>query len=194
MLETFLQNGNGTAYAATFKRLRILRRSLFMPNAKLESDLMEEFDTEFLLHAPEIYIFSACRHLVELIKALGLTAADRTKSSPEAERLNRLLAQLGALAVATERFDIIVPFTPESGFSPFFWRWFNWWWDYRQKLTREELDEVHQLQDCHDPAVIKCRPRGNWVTYRNTPAIGLSTTPLVKPSRSRSRSKAKGTA
>jgi hypothetical protein len=165
-----------------------------MPKAKLESDLMEEFDTEFLCHAPEIYIFSACRHVVDLINALGPAAAGETKSSRDTERLERLLAQLEALADATERFDIIVPFTPESGFSPFFWRWFNWWWDYRQRLTQEELDEVHQLQDCHDPAVIKYRPRGGWITYRDSPALGFGSPPPVKPARSRARSKAKGTA
>jgi hypothetical protein len=165
-----------------------------MPKAKLESDLMEEFDTEFLRHAPEIYIFSACRHLVELIEALGPAAAGEAKSPRDTERLERLLAQLEALANSVERFDIIVPFTPESGFSPFFWRWFNWWWDYRQRLTQEELDEVHQLQDSHDPAVIKFRPRGDWVTYRNTPALVPGAPPPVKPPRTRARSKAKDTA
>lgn len=159
-----------------------------MPEAKLDLTVMEEFDTEFLLHAPEIYIFSACRHVVELFRAAERGAsAEETRPPADADRFDRLFAQLIALAQATERFDILVPFTLESSFSPFFWRWFNWWRDYRQGLKPKELDRIHRLQDSGDPAALDYRPTGDWLTYRDTPPLEFQIRLQVKPSRKRAK-------
>ncbi|HWX20201.1 MAG TPA: hypothetical protein VN578_09895 [Candidatus Binatia bacterium] len=145
-----------------------------MSEAKLELNVMQEFDTEFLVHAPEIYIFSACRHVVALVKDAEWAGASSGKNaSLHGERRNRLFAQLSALAQATERFDIVLPFTPESGFSRFFWRWFNWWSDYRQGLTHEQLDHIHRLQDENDLAALDYRPTGDWLTHPAPALLGF---------------------
>jgi hypothetical protein len=143
-----------------------------MSHATLPSEIMQEFDTEFLTRAPEIYIFSACRHIIGLI--LAARAAVKSGEIDGAgfeERVGPLLIQLKGLAQATDRFGIVVPFTPEAGLSPFFWRWFNWWHDYRQALTAEELDIVHRLQDASDPCALEYRPPGDWLAYRATAAL-----------------------
>lgn len=140
------------------------------------SNLMQEFDTEFLLHAPEIYIFSACRHVVDLLVAAQTPArTGGTRRARPEEQVSRLFSELSSLAQATQRFDIVVPVMPEAGFSPFFWRWFNWWHDYRQGLRAEELDLVHRLQEAADPGALDYRPHGDWLSYRATPPFGLLT-------------------
>jgi hypothetical protein len=145
-----------------------------MSQDTIASNVMQEFDTEFLLNAPELYIFAACRHVVELLQSAHFAAkCDEVESSTRNERVGRLLSELQALAQATERFDILVPFTSETGFSKFFWRWYNWWNDYREKLTEEELELVHQLQDACDPGALQYRPRGHWLRRRATPATGF---------------------
>jgi hypothetical protein len=148
-----------------------------MPEATSESNVMQDFDTEFLMHAPEIYIFSACRHIIELILAAqGSLNAGEIDAARFGERVNPLFTQLQDLADATHRFDIIVPLGLASTWSAFFWRWFNWWYDYRQSLTPEELDRIHRLQDTFDPAALDYRPAGDWLTYRATLPSGLSPT------------------
>lgn len=161
-----------------------------MLEATAKSNVIQEFDTEFLLNAQEIYIFSACRHIVEQLKTLQ-SPSTRQSEPRDRERLNSLLLQLRGLAEATERFDIVVPWTPEAGFSPFFWRWFNWWYDYRQGLTPKQLDQVHRLQDALDPSVLKYRPIGHWLRYKETPPAefdklpsGLSENPASSGRRS----------
>ncbi len=150
------------------------------------SNVMQEFDTEFLLYAPELYIFSACRHVVDLLVAAQKPARSEARRSGGDERVSRLFSELCSLALATQRFDIVVPVTPEGDFSPFFWRWFNWWYDYRVGLSAEELDLVHRLQDASDPGALDYRPCGDWLHYRATPPFGLFT---PRQPRRRKRSK-----
>jgi len=140
-----------------------------MLEANTKCNVMQEFDMEFLLNAQEIYIFSACRHILEQLQAFRASGP-----AGDGEQVKQLLHQLRGLAQATERFDIVVPWTPEAGFSPFFWRWFNWWHDYRQSLTRRQLDRVHRLQDALDPSVLTYRPVGDWLKYKETPPPGLN--------------------
>jgi hypothetical protein len=154
-----------------------------MSQAAPASAVMQEFDTEFLLHAQEIYIFSACRHIVGLV--LGAQAAVNSGEIDPSQfdkRVGPLFAQLRGLAQATERFDILMPFTPEVGFSPFFWRWYNWWYDYRQRLSTRQLERIHRLQNGSDPTALKYRPRGDWLTYRATLPSGFKIPP-VQPSK-----------
>jgi hypothetical protein len=150
-----------------------------MSQATSASNVMQEFDTEFLLHAPELYIFSACRHIVELLLA-EQAAVDSDEMNPSRfeERVRPLLTQLWNLAQATQRFDILVPLTPEAAFSSFFWRWFNWWNDYRQGLSAEDLDRVHRLQDVCDPGALEYRPPGDWLRYRASLPAGFKIGPL----------------
>ncbi len=84
------------------------------------SDVMQEFDTEFLLSAPEINIFSACRHVVDLLVAAQEPARGGARQSGGNERVSPLLAQLCRLAEATQRFDIVLPVMAEGTFSSFF--------------------------------------------------------------------------
>jgi hypothetical protein len=140
------------------------------------SNVMQEFDTEFLVDAPEIYIFSACRHVIELVLAAQTAVkAGELDESAFAERVSPLFAQLRGLAQATQRFDIVMPFTPEAGFSPSFWRWFNWWHDYREGLSPKKLQRIHKLQHTSDPDALKYRPPGDWLKYRETPPSDFPT-------------------
>jgi len=153
-----------------------------MSQASPAANVMQEFDTEFLLHAPEIYIFSACRHIVELLRAAQAPLNSGEIDEPTfAERVGPLFTQLRGLAEATQRFDIIAPFTAEAGFSSFFWRWFNWWYDYRQRLSEEELDPVLRLQQAFDPAALDYRPPGDWLTYRATQPFPARSNSLQVP-------------
>src|SRR5580765_6643548 len=106
-----------------------------MLEAKPKDSVMQKFDTEFLFNAPEIYIFAACRHIVEQVLAIqGQANAGEISATRYREWVSPLLLQLRGLAEATERFDIVFPVTSDGVFSPYFWRWFNWWYDYRQSL------------------------------------------------------------
>jgi hypothetical protein len=142
---------------------------------------MQEFDTEFLLYAPELYIFSACRHIVELVVAVQAAVnSGEIAASQFDQQVSHLFDQLRGLAQATQRFDILVPVTAETTFSPFFWRWFNWWYDFRQSLTADELDHVHRLQDAFDPGALDYRPPGDWLKHRATLPFGFKIPPLLR--------------
>jgi len=146
-------------------------------------DKPKDFDTEFLFRAPEIYVFSACSHVVDLVvaarEAAGAGAEDAAACD---ERLRVLFSQLWGLAVATQRFDIILPLMSDGTLSPFFWRWFNWWQDYRKALTPEELDQVRGLLENSDPGALEFRPSGDWLTHRATMPPGVKLPPLHPPS------------
>ena len=140
-----------------------------MPEATLASESRKQFDTEFLFRAPEIYVFSACSHVVDQVAIARAEASSGKQGASRCEERARLLAfQLWGLAAATQRFDIIVPLTSEGDFSPYFWRWFNWWTDYREGLSPEELDQVHGLLEAFDPAALEYRPPGDWLNHRST--------------------------
>ena len=143
-----------------------------MLEAKPKDSVMQKFDTEFLFNAPEIYIFAACRHIVEQVLAIqGQANAGEISATRYREWVSPLFVQLRGLAGATERFDIVFPVTSDGVFSPYFWRWFNWWYDYRQSLSPKKLERVHRLQDTYDPAALDYRPAGHWVDYRSAPAL-----------------------
>jgi len=153
-----------------------------MPEAKTESKPPHGPDAEFLLCAPEIYIFCACLEIVnrvwEVERALDAGEIDRAQFHSQ---VGPLFSKLCGLAEATHRFDIIVPFTPGIAFSPFFWRWFNWWYDYRQGLTPEQLEHSHRLLRESNPAVLDHRPTGHWLRYREAPPFGFRMSSVPTP-------------
>ena len=182
--KSYMQGQNGMGYASKAVS-RIFESQPYMLEAKTKDNVMQEFDTEFLLNAPEIYIFSACRHIVEqVLAARGALNTGEMDTSRYGVRLTPLLAQLRGLGAATQRFDIVLPLISETAFSPFFWRWYNWWFDYRQSLTSEDLDRVHRLQDAFDPAALEYRPPGHWLGHRATPPLDSK---CLRPSLNASR-------
>jgi hypothetical protein len=88
-------------------------------------------------------------------------------------RCKAVLGQLNQAADATERFDIVLPVMDYGRFSPFFWRWFNWWDDYFKELTPRQIGQIERMAREERPTVKSYRPREHWVQYRHTPAFTL---------------------
>ena len=133
-----------------------------------------EQDKEFLLNAPEVSLFIACLGLVNELR--GLEAAFKRGESTRRDfqdRAKAVLAHLNETVDATERFDIVMPVMGYGQFSPFFWRWFNWWDDYFKGLTLAQICQIARQARERVPAVNDYRPESHWVSYRHAPAITL---------------------
>jgi len=102
----------------------------------------------------------------------SLQAGELTSGAYQ-EKSGALLVRLGEAAQATERFDIVFPFIARGRFSPFFWRWFNWWDDYLKALTPSRVAEIERRARERGTLIDDLRPRGHWITYRSTPPKGL---------------------
>ena len=89
------------------------------------------------------------------------------------ERSKSLLIRLAEAAEATQRFDVVCPVMPEGRFSPYFWRWFNWWDDYLKALTPSRVAEMEQHARERASLIADLRPRGHWLRYRSTAARGV---------------------
>lgn len=133
-----------------------------------------EKDGTFFLSAPEISVFVACCVMVNELRALdrGLQSGD-VSASAFREKSKAVLDRLGEAAEATQRFDIIFPVMERGRFSPFFWRWFNWWDDYLKTLPPSQVAETERQARERLSLVDVLRPKGHWVRYRDTPAITL---------------------
>jgi hypothetical protein len=145
-----------------------------MPKTKVKSSLRAGRDTDFLLTAPEVSIFLAClaamnelRFLASAFEIGELSRADFSRQS------SSLVAELNELASATERFDIVCPVIEFGQFSPFFWRWFNWWHDYLKELKPRQVNYLGKLARASAPTLQAHRPKADWVRYRHTPAFAL---------------------
>ncbi len=145
-----------------------------MPKTKTKSKFRVERDEAFLLAAPEVSIFLACVASVNELRWLA--------SAYECGELTRIafsrqstsvVADLCKLVSATERFDIVCPVMEFGSFSPFFWRWFNWWNDFLKDVTPRQLSRLEKLAREGAGAVITHRPKDDWVRYRHTPAFAL---------------------
>src|SRR6266403_1925373 len=104
-----------------------------MPKIAVKTKIQVERDSGFLCDAPEVSIFLACLGMVDELR--HLERAFRASAMSEQiffEKFNEILGQLTRAAEATERFDLLRPVIDYGRFSPFFWRWFNWWDDYLQ--------------------------------------------------------------
>lgn len=145
-----------------------------MPKTKVKSVLAVEHRTNFLLEAPEVSIFLACLALINELRFLAsayeigeVTRADFSRQS------TNLVAELTELASATERFDIVCPIMEFGRFSPFFWRWFNWWHDYLKDLRPRQVSSLEKLARDFSPSLRAHRPKDDWLCYRHTPAFAL---------------------
>jgi hypothetical protein len=131
-------------------------------------------DKEFLLNAPEVSVFVVCLGLVSELSALDYALKHGELSSRAfSQKANAVLAHLNETAAATERFDIVMPVMSHGQYSPFFWRWFNWWGDYLKALSSTEFSEVARQALARVPTVNEYRPASDWATCRNTPAFTI---------------------
>src|SRR5882672_6479340 len=119
--------------------------------SKLKIRVAKEKD---LLRAPEISVFLACRAMVNELRGLALAFnAQEISKSAFMQSCKGILGQLNAAVDATERFDIVLPVMDYGRFSPFFWRWFNWWDDYFKALTPTEIGDLGRLARERAPSV-----------------------------------------
>src|SRR6185369_10095869 len=111
-----------------------------MPKTKAKTKVWAQQEKGFLLEAPEVSIFLACLSVVNELRRLaeGYESGEVTRIA-FSRRSSVLVGELSDLVGATERFDIVWPVLEFGRFSPFFWRWFNWWNDYLQELTPRQI-------------------------------------------------------
>jgi len=141
-----------------------------MPKVSSILKAVVETEREFLLHAPEVLLFAACLGIIQNVVTLKRKfIARKINRASFIRRINILFSQLMRTAEATERFDIVMPVTDFGRFSPAFWRWFNWWDDYRKSLTPKELDQLERLAQRRARTINDYRPEGDWQTYCQTP-------------------------
>ncbi len=149
-------------------------------------------DGDILVHAPEISVwmtsFGCLRSVEEFLaewKQKNITEKQYYKV------VNSCLLNLAETADATHRFGVFLPATVEPHyrrhvrdrddgflkveFSPFFWRWYNWWDDYISTLSTIERRRVYRLALERLPALDMYRPAGDWLHYRTNPVLVLST-------------------
>lgn len=145
-----------------------------MPKIAVKTKIQVEQDNEFLTTAPEVSIFLACLGMIDELRHLeGSFKASAMSDQSFFEQFNQILGQLTRATEATERFDVLWPVMDYGKFSPFFWRWFNWWDDYLQGLTPRQIGQLERLARGRKPSVKRHRPREDWVRYRQTPAFTL---------------------
>jgi hypothetical protein len=145
-----------------------------MPEFSVKLKAAAEPDRELLLLMPEIFIFSSCLEIIQKMRRLELKfQKGRMKRSVFLKRITLLLSHLAEMAGATERFNILTPVPGVGQFSPFFWRWFNWWNDYRRTLTRAEISHLERLGKAGNAELDNYRPAGDWLHYRQAPALAL---------------------
>lgn len=145
-----------------------------MPKTKVKSTPKLERKPDFLLEAPEVSIFLSCLAAINELRFLAtaydtgeLTRGDFSQES------SGLVTRLNELASATERFDIVCPVIEYGQFSPFFWRWFNWWHDYLKDLTPRQVTYLEKLARNSAAALQAHRPKDDWIRYRHTPSFAL---------------------
>ena len=145
-----------------------------MPKTKIKPKSKLELGTRFLAGAPEVSIFLACVAAVNQLRALA-TAYDSGELSRIAfsRRSTGIVADLSELANATERFDIVCPVIEFGRFSPFFWRWYNWWHDFVEDFTPRQINQLELVAQEGRACRTATRPKADWLSYRQTPALAL---------------------
>ena len=131
-------------------------------------------DREVLASAPEVSVFIHCLVMVNQLR--GLERAFKNREITRGaflDKSNAVLGQFNEAVATTERFDIVLPVMDYGQFSPFFWRWFNWWDDFFKGLSALQIVEVERVARERGPAVAAYRPDSHWIGYRHTPAFTL---------------------
>jgi hypothetical protein len=146
------------------------------PKLKLPQPTLEK-DAAFFLSAPEISVFVACCVMVNELRGLerGQQAGDLSFTAYQ-EKSAAVLARLNEAIEATYRFDIVLPILERGRFSPFFWRWFNWWDDYLKTLTPSQVAQTEQRAREGGSLFDGLRPKGHWLNYRATVPVVLEST------------------
>jgi len=155
---------------------RLTGQGMTQFTAKIKSMVAE--NRKFRFSAPEILIFAAClgrvQALLTLVQSFETGEMDRGFF---VVRVNAVLRQLCRTAEATQRFDIVAPVLEFGHFSTPFWRWFNWWNEYRKTLRPEQIDEIERLVQQELPELDDYRPKGDWFDHSDgTPAFLLEVT------------------
>jgi hypothetical protein len=145
-----------------------------MPKTNTKSKLRVERNKEFLREAPEVSIFLACVATVNELRNLAdaYESGDLTRVA-FSRRSTCVVAELSELACATERFDIVCPVLEFGRFSPFFWRWFNWWNDFLKDFSPRQVSHLQRLARGGATLRPTHRPENHWLRYRHTPAFDL---------------------
>ena len=132
----------------------------------------EQKDKAFFLGAPEISVFVACCVMVNELRGLerALEMGDITSEVFD-KKSCAVLDRLNDAAEATQRFDIVQPVMEGGRFSPFFWRWFNWWDDYLKDLSPSQVAETERHARERGSIIEDLRPKKHWLNYRSTPAV-----------------------
>lgn len=145
-----------------------------MAKSVAQCKIRVEKEREFLSSAPELAIALACIGLVDNLRCLESELKERKIASEGFRKgFNVVLAQLTRTAEAAQRFDIVLPVMDYGQFSPFFWSWFNWWKDYLEGLTPRQAGHLVWLAREKRPSLKNHRPKGDWLSYRRTPAFAL---------------------
>jgi hypothetical protein len=133
-----------------------------------------EREQTFFLGAPEISVFVACCVMINELRGLRRSQqlGDVTETAFR-QKTKSILERLSDAAEATHRFDIVFPVMAGGNFSPFFWRWFNWWDDYLKALTPSQVAEAERRAHEGRSLLDDLRPKGHWIAYRSTPPIHL---------------------
>lgn len=146
------------------------------PKTKIKSKAKPELEKEFLLEAPEVSIFLACVAAVNQLRALAAKYESGELSRVAFSRRSTVIvADLSELACATERFDILCPVFEFGSFSPFFWRWYNWWHDFLKDYSPRQVNQLVQEAEGGKWAC-GTHPKSDWLRYRQTPAFALIVT------------------
>jgi hypothetical protein len=149
-------------------------QALLMPKTTTKSIGKVQQDRELLQNEPEVSLFISCLVMVNQLRGLERAfKGGEFNLSAFLDKSNAVLSQLTETVSATERFDIVFPVMDYGQFSPFFWRWFNWWDDYFKGLNPAQISHIERLareraQKCDD-----YRPEEHWLAYRHTPAFTL---------------------
>ena len=134
---------------------------------KDQSNVPAEQGSDLLIKAPEVSVFMTCFGLVnELRGQQRAFERGEINQSTLLERSKVVLADLRTAVIAAERFDIVMPVSDDGQFSPFFWRWFNWWEDYFKGLSVTQIGELERQARERLAIVDGQRPTGHWMDHK----------------------------
>jgi len=150
-----------------------------MPKTKSTPDPLRERNLEALKEMPEVCVFMAAYYGISEIKSGALAdLAERAGAQEQelSEATQDLIRTFHDTVEVTYRFGVLMPISyGKKGkviYSPFFWRWFNWWMDWLIiGHTPADLVYLKSLADNRLPELEEWRPPGHWITYRKDPIL-----------------------